>query len=144
MVQALALSEQNKEAIRADKLQKLHTLHNLAQLLKEGLEGLPGVPPTLRDSTLETEAQSLRDGYLAESIAKLAVADKEYQDALDAMNTAAGSCNDPGTGCPVWQRGMATPNERWVVTLVSRTVSETVGRVAWQILVTCVMAAPTT
>ncbi|KAL3154030.1 hypothetical protein ABBQ32_013581 [Trebouxia sp. C0010 RCD-2024] len=94
--EALALSEQNKEAIRADKLQKLHTLHNLAQLLKEGLEGLPGVPPTLRDSTLETEAQSLRDGYLAESIAKLAVADKEYQDALDAMNTAAGSCNDPG------------------------------------------------
>ena len=95
-MQALALSEQNKEVIRADKLQKLHTLHNLAQLLKGGPEGVPGVPHTLRDSTLEAEAQSLRDGYLAESIAKLAVADKEYQDALAAMNTAAGSCSDPG------------------------------------------------
>lgn len=110
-VQALALSEQNKEVIRTDKLQKLHTLHNLAQLLKEGLQGVTGVPPTLRDSTVETEAQSLRDGYLAESIAKLAVAAKEYQDALGAMNKAAGSCNDPGTTCPVWQGAMATPNE---------------------------------
>lgn len=89
MVQALALGEQNKEVIRADKLQKLHTLHNLAQLLKRGVEGLPGVARTLRDSSLEAEAQSLRDGYLAESIAKLAVADKEYQDSLHAMNSAA-------------------------------------------------------
>ena len=96
-MQALALSEQNKEMIRADKLQKLHTLHNLAQLLKEGdSEGLPGVPHTLRDSTLQAEAQSLRDGYLAESIAKLAVADKEYQDALHAMNTAADFPDDSG------------------------------------------------
>ena len=95
-MQALALSEQNKEVIRADKLQKLHTLHNLAQLLKQGVEGVPGVPHTLRDSTLETEAQSLRDGYLAESIAKLAVADKDYRDALSAMNTTADARDDPG------------------------------------------------
>ena len=83
--------------IRADKLQKLHTLHNLAQLLKQGnLQGLPGVPHTLRDSTLQTEAQSLRDGSLAESIAKRAVADKDYQDALHAMNTAADVPDDSG------------------------------------------------
>ena len=83
--------------IRADKLQKLHTLHNLAQLLKEGdLERVPGVPHTLRDSTLRTEAQSLRDGYLAESITKLAVADKEYQDALQSMNAAADFPDDSG------------------------------------------------
>ena len=89
MAQALALGEQNKEVIRADKLQKLHTLHNLAQLLKGGVEGLPGVARTLRDSSLEAEAQSLRDGYLAESVAKLAVADQEYQESLRAMNSAA-------------------------------------------------------
>ena len=74
-----------------DKLQKLHTLHNLSQLLKGGPQQLPGVPHTLRDSQLESEAQSLRDGYLAESIAKLAAADKEYQDALAAMSAAAES-----------------------------------------------------
>ncbi len=85
-MQALALGEQNKEVIRADKLQRLHTLHNLALLVKQGLEGLPGVGPTLRDSQLEGEAQSLRDGYLAESVAKLAVADKEYRDSLVTMD----------------------------------------------------------
>lgn len=88
-MQALSLGEQNKEAIRVDKLQKLHTLHNLDQLLKGGAHQLPGVPRTLRDSELSNEAQRLRDGYLAESIAKLAAADREYQDALTAMNTAA-------------------------------------------------------
>ena len=97
VMQALALSEHNKDMIRADKLQKLHTLHNLAQLVKQGaLEGLSGVPHTLRDGTLQTEAQSLRDGYLAESIAKLAVADKDYQDALHAMNTPAALSDDLG------------------------------------------------
>ena len=88
-MQALALGEQNKEHIRADKLQKLHTLHNLAQLLKGGLGGVPGIPRTLRDSSLESEAQSVRDGYLAESIAKLAVAHREYQDSLHGMDSAA-------------------------------------------------------
>ena len=88
-MQALALGEQNKEVIRSDKLQRLHSLHNLAQLLKQGLHGLPGVAPTLRDSQLEGEAQSLRDGYLAESVAKLAAAEKEYGDSMLAMNTAS-------------------------------------------------------
>lgn len=97
VVQALALSEQNKEVIRADKLQKLHTLHNLAQLVKEGgLGGAPGVPHTLRDSTLQSEAQSLRDGYLAESIAKLAVADRDYQETLSAMSIAADLPHESG------------------------------------------------
>ena len=45
--------------------------------------------PTLRDDQLEQEAQSLRDGYLAESTAKLAAAQKEFDDALAAMNSAA-------------------------------------------------------
>ena len=111
VMQALALSEQNKEMIRADKLQKLHTLHNLAQLLKQGgSEGLPGVPHTLRDGTLQTEAQSLRDGYLAESIARLAVADKDYQDALRAMNTAADAPDDLGT---IPDRVTGNTDRRW-------------------------------
>lgn len=96
-MQALALSEQNKEVIRADKLQKLHTLHNLAQLVKEGGPGgVHGVPHTLRDSTLQSEAQSLRDGYLAESIAKLAVADRDYQETLSAMTIAADLPDESG------------------------------------------------
>lgn len=97
LMQALALSEQNKEVIRADKLQKLHTLHNLAQLVKEGGPGgVHGVPHTLRDSTLQSEAQSLRDGYLAESIAKLAVADRDYQETLSAMIIAADLPDESG------------------------------------------------
>lgn len=127
-MQALALSEQNKEVIRADKLQKLHTLHNLAQLLKTGMkqgqegarggmQGVPAVPHTLRDSSLQAEAQSLRDGYLAESMAKLAVADRDYQDTLGAMNAAARSSVDPGELC-LWQAAvMAIPRWtlRWLV-----------------------------
>ena len=88
-MQALAIGEQNKGVIRVDKLQKLHTLHNLAQLLKLPQQQLPGIPHTLRDDSLASEAQSLRDGYLAESIAKLSASDKEYRDALRGMNAAA-------------------------------------------------------
>lgn len=88
-MQALAIGEQNKEVIRADKLQRLHTLHNLAQLLKLPQQQLTSVPRTLRDDSLASEAQSLRDGYLAESIAKLSASDKEYRDALKGMNSAA-------------------------------------------------------
>jgi len=95
-MQALALGEQNKEVIRSDKLQRLHTLHNLALLLKKGIEGLPGVAPTLRDGQLEVEAQSLRDGYLAESVAKLAVADKEYADSIQATGGASNDKGKPG------------------------------------------------
>ena len=98
-MQALALGEQNKKVIRSDKLQRLHTLHNLALLLKKGMEGLPGVAPTLRDDQLEVEAQSLRDGYLAESVAKLAVADKEYVDSVQAMGGASDDKGKPGRIC---------------------------------------------
>ncbi|KAL0055911.1 hypothetical protein WJX82_005648 [Trebouxia sp. C0006] len=94
--EALALGEQNKEVIRSDKLQRLHTLHNLALLLKKGIQGLPGVAPTLRDGQLEVEAQSLRDGYLAESVAKLAVADKEYADSIQAMGGASDEAGKSG------------------------------------------------
>jgi len=99
VMQALALGEQNKEVIRSDKLQRLHTLHNLALLLKKGIQGLPGVAATLRDGQLEVEAQSLRDGYLAESVAKLAVADKEYVDSVQAMAGAPDDKGKPGRIC---------------------------------------------
>ena len=96
LAQALALSEQNKEVVRADKLQRLHTLHNLAKLLKRGGAGLAGVPPSLRDSQLESEAQSLRDGYLAESLAKLSVASREYEECLVAMESNSQGSDQPG------------------------------------------------
>ncbi len=99
VIQALALGEQNKEVIRSDKLQRLHTLHNLAMLLKKGIQGMPGVAPTLRDGQLEVEAQSLRDGYLAESVAKLAVADKEYADSIQAMGSASDEAGKSGRIC---------------------------------------------
>lgn len=95
-MQALALGEQNKEAIRADKLQRLHTLHNLALLLKQGLPSSFGVAPTLRDGQLGAEAQGLREGYLAESVAKLAVADREFADSLHAMGGALRGRGHPG------------------------------------------------
>lgn len=61
MAQALRLAEENKDRVRADRLQQLHTLHNLALLLESG--GLPRgeVVPTLRDSTLKQEADEIRE-----------------------------------------------------------------------------------
>lgn len=87
--------------MRSDKLQKLHTLHNLAGLVKQGVGGLPGVAPTLRDGQLEDEAQRLRDGYLAESVAKLAAAQKEFDDSLAAMNDAADDADGNGLSAAV-------------------------------------------
>ena len=105
-MQALALGEQNKEVIRADKLQRLHTLHNLALLLKQGLPGSLGVAPTLRDGQLGAEAQGLREGYLAESVAKLAVADREFADSLHAMGGAPRDRGQPGELDFVYRGGL--------------------------------------
>jgi hypothetical protein len=55
--QVLATAEANKELIRVDPLQKLHTLSNLAELL---VAGVPGIPRTLRDDTLQSEANKIR------------------------------------------------------------------------------------
>ena len=56
--QVLATAEANKALIRLDPLQKLHTLSNLAELLAGGV---PGVPHTLRDDSLATEADKIRE-----------------------------------------------------------------------------------
>jgi hypothetical protein len=91
--------------VRTDPLQLLHTLHNLADLLAHlaakynsstgasaaasaaaaaansaaaaGPYG-PGVPRTLRDDSLATEAAAIRDNYLAQRQAALAVAHAAY------------------------------------------------------------------
>jgi len=58
-VQVLKYAEENKALIRVDPLQKLHTLSNLAALLADGLP--EGVPRTLRDDSLQPEAESIRE-----------------------------------------------------------------------------------
>ncbi len=57
--QVLATAEANKALIRLDPLQKLHTLSNLADLLKGG--SMPGVPRTLRDDSLQADADKIRE-----------------------------------------------------------------------------------
>ncbi|CAL8467045.1 g6581 [Coccomyxa elongata] len=87
--QVLATAEANKALIRLDPLQKLHTLSNLADLLKGG--SMPGIPRTLRDDSLQADADKIREEYLVQWVAKVAAAEKEYTSALEHMNR-------PGTG----------------------------------------------
>lgn len=56
VVQVLATAEANKGMIRVDPLQKLHTLSNVAELLAAGVRG---IPRTLRDGSLQTEANAI-------------------------------------------------------------------------------------
>jgi hypothetical protein len=72
--------EENKELIRADRLQQLHTLHNLAETLEGAAKDIPGVAPTLRDSQLRQQAAVLRDAYVAEPAARLAVVEGEVDE----------------------------------------------------------------
>lgn len=60
-VQVLKIAEENKPLIRVDPLQKLHTLSNLAALLADGVP--KGVPRTLRDDSLQSEADDIRQVY---------------------------------------------------------------------------------
>ena len=80
-LQAISIAAQNEGAIRTDPLQRLHALHNLSELLGAAGASLPaGLAPTLRDSTLTRDADCIRDEYMADSVARLAAAEKEFAD----------------------------------------------------------------
>ncbi len=85
-LQALFIAAQNEGAVRTDPLQRLHALHNLSELLGAAGASLPaGLAPTLRDSTLTRDADCIRDEYMADSVARLAAAEKEFADSKAAL-----------------------------------------------------------
>ena len=61
-LQALQAVERYKGQLKADSLQRLHAMHNLHQLLNDPKLKikLQGVPRTLRDSSLITDAEAIR------------------------------------------------------------------------------------
>ena len=85
-LQALFIAAQNEGTVRTDPLQRLHALHNLSELLGAAGASLPaGLAPTLRDSTLTRDAGCIRDEYMADSVARLAAAEKEFADSKAAL-----------------------------------------------------------
>lgn len=78
--EVLKVIETNKEYISADRLQQLHTLHNLAEVLAGPARGDASIPRTLRDDSFVKEAETLREGYLAEVVARLAGSEGELKE----------------------------------------------------------------
>jgi hypothetical protein len=89
--------------VRTDPLQRLHTLTNLAEALDTlgrkaavaaasgcGAGAVPQVARTLRDSNLATEAQALRDAYLASRVADLAAQRAAFAKAQEVATGAGG------------------------------------------------------
>ena len=64
LLQVLKVVGLHKSALKADSLQQLHAMHNLAGLL-ESKDKLPiGIAPTLRDASLQRDADSIREVQL--------------------------------------------------------------------------------
>ncbi|CAK0735069.1 hypothetical protein CVIRNUC_000523 [Coccomyxa viridis] len=82
----LSTAESNKELIRIDPLQRLHTLTNLSELLAAGVQG---IARTLRDDQLQSQAEDIRQEYLAQWVAKVSSAEKDYRGAVDQMERSA-------------------------------------------------------
>ena len=110
-MQALSIAAENQAAIRSDPLQRLHALANLGELLAEGRGVLPdGLAPTLRDGTLSRDAEAIRSEYLADSVARLAAAEKDFTDAGSALEKVEWQLQDGGStdgriysGAGLWQ-----------------------------------------
>ena len=51
----------HKASLKADSLQQLHAMHNLASFLDPAQKLPPGVAPTLRDGSLQKDADSIRE-----------------------------------------------------------------------------------
>ena len=60
-VQVLKAVSLRKEHLKADSLQQLHAMHNLAVMLGPSGSLPAGVAPTLRDATLQKDADSIRE-----------------------------------------------------------------------------------
>ncbi len=65
-------SEEIKDSVKTDSLQRLHSLHNLAEVLRMAPAG--SIPPTLRDGSLEEEADQLKKRYLGRALAQVEIA----------------------------------------------------------------------
>ena len=78
--------------IKTDTLQKLHTITNLAELIEAKH---PGISPTMRDSELRAEAQSLKDYYMGKYFGGVTGA-KEAVEPVTALveNCYAGFVNE--------------------------------------------------
>ncbi|CAL5225440.1 g8258 [Coccomyxa viridis] len=85
-MQVLTTAESNKDLIRIDPLQRLHTLTNLSELLESGVQG---IARTLRDDQLQKQAEEIRQEYLAQWVAKVAAAEKEYRNVTKQINRPA-------------------------------------------------------
>ncbi|KAF4525763.1 hypothetical protein B566_EDAN002025 [Ephemera danica] len=80
----LMLIEQNKDKVKADRLQRVHTLHNLAELLEIHSDNL-NIPRTTRDATLRQEAAELETTYLDKCIASLSSAKQAVEPLIQAV-----------------------------------------------------------
>nr|XP_045617516.1 E3 ubiquitin-protein ligase SHPRH-like [Procambarus clarkii]XP_045617517.1 E3 ubiquitin-protein ligase SHPRH-like [Procambarus clarkii] len=74
MYRAVLRSIQEHANIKTDSLQRLHTLHNLAEVLEAGHSN---IEPTLRDSSLREESETIRKRYLQHYPQQVAAADLE-------------------------------------------------------------------
>lgn len=60
-VQVLKVVSVHRESLKADSLQQLHAMHNLSSLMGTSDRLPPGVMPTLRDESLQKDADSIRE-----------------------------------------------------------------------------------
>lgn len=76
VLQVLKVVSMHKDVLKADSLQQLHALHNLASLLDPSGKLPQGVVPTLRDASLQKDADQIRE-----------VSTQQWQDALLHLQT---------------------------------------------------------
>lgn len=83
-------SIQEHAGIKTDSLQQLHVLHNLAEILEAGHQN---IQPTLRDSTLREEAESIRKRYLQHYPQQVTASDLECTQNTKAVQSLEDNYN---------------------------------------------------
>lgn len=99
--------EGQKKNIRLDSLQRLHALHNLHLALsavKADPKLLKGakIAPTMRDDTLETDAKTEREKYIAQRAGGIQNATKEVESATSAVEKQLKLCHLHRVDEPTW------------------------------------------
>lgn len=99
--------EGQKKNIRLDSLQRLHALHNLHLALaavKADPELLKGakIAPTVRDDSLETDAKTEREKYIAQRAGGVQNATKEVESATSAVEKQLQLCHLRRVDEPTW------------------------------------------